>query len=495
MKNRNLEDINWQQEFPEIPDCVRSAVNNANQSVLQKEERKIRHISKKGILLLAAALTLFSGMTAFAATSLWQERMEKMNEQEMAEYFSNITTSKAPAFRYSRDMTENEKQLFEELKTAYEMDGVFPEGALSMISSVEEYNGKGIGYDSQSGTFFLPQETLTEEQLLQIIDFYHKVDYSLQKVSVLVENGEMDLMQSGTLDEKFEVQIMQEFEKINDNVSHFVVDLEGMKMPKEIAASCDFVYLGYENEIKRMPIGEGDVDLFFQLKENEKLYALDADKDNNLYLSVREYGEDAKVSKSILVKLDSDGKIVTEYAVSEAVSQNGKELSGLNAYKMIEDAEGRLFVKTFWSGELLLFVFNEDGSFAGTIETDAYETHPVGNMCIGKDGNLYVLGKTEIISIDIENLEVLTGYPYATDNMDAAVDVVYHIDEKNMYLLGYDGLYLTALEENTATQILAPYESDVFQEGARCYPIDNNTLAVANYQDAGITLTYLLINK
>lgn len=495
MKNRNFEEINWKQEFPEVPDCVRKAVSYANQSVMQKEERKIRHISKKGLLILAAALTLFSGMTAFAATSLWQQRMENLNEQEMAEYFSGITTSNAPAFRYSRGMTDNEKQLFDKLKTAYEMDGVFPQGTLSMISGAEEYKGKGVGYDAQSGTFFLPKEDLTNEQMLQIIDFYHKVDYSLAQASVLLENGEMGLTKENVFKDDKVFETMQNFETLNDKVSHFVVNLEGTQMPKEIAAGNDFVYLGYENEIKRMPVGKEEINTFYELKENEKLYALDADKENNVYLSIREYGENAKVQKSTLIKIDEQGSVVTEYDVSDVVSQYGKELSSLNAYKMVEDAEGNLYVKTFWAGELMVFVFNPVGSFAGTIEADAYETHPAGDMCLGKDGNVYVLGKNEIICIDVKKSEVVKAYPYVTDNMKAAIDMVYPADENNFYLFSYDGLYLASLEENTVNQILAPYESEVFAEGARCYPIDSSTLVIANYQDEGIMITYLSISK
>ena len=495
MKSRNLEEVNWKQEFPEVPDCVRNVVNNANQSILEKDERKIRHMSRKGILLLVAALTLFSGMTAFAATSLWQQRMEKMNEQEMVEYLLSITMSNAPAFHYSRGMTENEKQLFEELKSAYEMNGVFPKGTLNMISDAKEYKGKGISYEVQSGTFFLPQETLTEEQMLQIIDFYHKVDYSLAQASELLENEHMNISKENVSKDDKKFEIMHNFEKLNDSISHFVVNLNDTQMPKEIAAGNDFIYLGYENEIKCMPIGKEDIKTFYELKKNEKLYSLDADKENNVYLSVREYGENAKVQKSTLIKLDAQGNVITEYAISDAVSKNGKELSELNAYKMLENAEGSLCVKTFWSKELLLFIFNPDGSFAGTIEADTYETHPSGDMCLGKDGNVYVLGKKELICIDAEKWEVVKTDSYVTDNMRAAFDIVYSIDEDNFYLFSYDGLYLVSFGEKTVNQILAPYESGVFAEGSRCYPINENTLVVANYQDEGIALTYLSINK
>lgn len=494
MKKRNFEDINFKQEFPETPECVFNAVKNANQYILQKEENKSRNMSKKAILLLAAVFTLFSGMTAFAATTLWQQRMENMNEQEMLKYFYSITASNAPAFRYNREMTADEKQLFEELKVAYETEGKFPEGMLLMLSGAEEYNGKNIGYEPESGTFFLPQENLTVEQMLQIIDFYHKVDYSLQKVSELATEGKTEFDVSDASNNAG-TELVNDFQNVNNNVSCYTLQMEGAEMAKEIAAGADFIYLGYEREIRRIAIGERENEIIYKMEENEKLYAIDADKENNIYLSLRKYDADGKNTDSRLLKIDKDGKILTQYAFTDAISKKGKELSNLNAYKMVEDKEGRLFVKTFWSDKLLLFVFNEDGSFNNTIEEELYEMHPASDMCIGKDGNLYVLGKNEIICIDTEKLEVQTVYTYIDDSMNAAMDIIYPIDEKSMYLLGYDGLYKIGLEDKTVNQLLKPYETSVLQEGMKCYPIDGDVLVVANRQDSGMTLTYFQIIK
>ena len=44
-----------------------------------------------------------------------------------------------------------------------------------MLKSADEYNGKNIGYDRRSGTFFLPEKEMSEEQILQThqIDFHY----------------------------------------------------------------------------------------------------------------------------------------------------------------------------------------------------------------------------------------------------------------------------------------------------------------------------------
>ena len=171
MGNRKLENINWEQEFPEVPECVHAAVLQASEMLLLKEQKKVRRMSLKGVWLLAACLTLFSGMTVLAASNLWQQRMEAMNQEEVESYFLSIAESGAPAFRYSRPMNAEESDLFAQLTIAYEEEGIFPEGCVTMLSGNEEYKGKGVGYDIVSGTFFFP-ETLSKEELLLIIDFY-----------------------------------------------------------------------------------------------------------------------------------------------------------------------------------------------------------------------------------------------------------------------------------------------------------------------------------
>ena len=137
MDKKQIESINWQQEFPEIPKCVQVAIQNANHTVSQKKQSK--HLSKKSILLLVAALTLFAGMTTVAAEGLWQQRVEALNEEEMLQYFASITTSNAPAFRYNRGMTDAEKEQYEALKSAYEMEGVFPENMENVILRAVKY--------------------------------------------------------------------------------------------------------------------------------------------------------------------------------------------------------------------------------------------------------------------------------------------------------------------------------------------------------------------
>ena len=80
-KYEKIEAINWDREFPQIPECVHNAIDNAGREILTKRQKKIKHFSKKRTLLLVAVITLLSGMTVFASANLWQQRMLEMNQE------------------------------------------------------------------------------------------------------------------------------------------------------------------------------------------------------------------------------------------------------------------------------------------------------------------------------------------------------------------------------------------------------------------------------
>lgn len=220
MKYERVEEINWEKEFPQVPECVHNAIDNISSEILTKRTKKIKRFSKKRTLLLVAVITLLSGMTVFASANLWQQRMMEMNQEEIESYFISIASSKAPSFRYNRVMTEEERLLWDEMKYLYQNQGMFPKSSLAMLKSADEYNGKNIGYDKESGTFFLPEKELSEEQILQIIDFQHKAEYAVSNINELKEEQEIKEILVGADKEENEKII------INDNISGYQIPLE-----------------------------------------------------------------------------------------------------------------------------------------------------------------------------------------------------------------------------------------------------------------------------
>lgn len=492
---KKLDYVNWEEEFPQVPECVHRAVQDAGDIILQKKQGRKKNRSKRGVILLVACLTLLSGMTVFAASSLWQQRMESMNRKEVEEYYLSIAGSGAPAFRYSRAFFKEEEAEFEQLFVAYEEGGVFPEGCVTMLSERKEYKGRGVGFEPISSTFFLPEERLSEEELLQLVDFYHKADYALQKV--VQEEEEMTIepiaveTEPPVIEEVKKPVIMQEFMPLNDMLEYYQFTISTEEYVQEIAVGTEYMYMGDKKQILRMPVGTDEAECIYTFGEEASLFALDADKEDNLYVSVREYVAETDNYRNRLIKLSADGESILEYDVEAAKYGDEISLNDHIAYKMLPGEDGRLYVKDRWLNRLCVYVFDAAGEFEGVIVDKNIEVHPAGSMCRTEEGSIYVLGMEEIILLDTEHMCVAETYAYTAPEMAAAVDILYPMGADSFYLLSYDGLFVTTLGEGSSTQILAPFELDIFSDGMRRYPVSEDTLVVANYADPGVKVTYL----
>ena len=89
-----------------------------------------------------------------------------MNEKEMEEYFVQIYRNAIGVDNYNRPYTESEKERMEQLRKSYEETGLFPKGALTMISEPEAYRGKGVAFYGDTATFFFPEKEMSDEELL-----------------------------------------------------------------------------------------------------------------------------------------------------------------------------------------------------------------------------------------------------------------------------------------------------------------------------------------
>lgn len=79
---------------------------------------------------------------------------------------------------YSRNLTETENNMFDQLREEYE-HGKFPEGKLLTVEKTADVPEVALVYCYENSTFYLPEQELSEQQILEIIDFCYKRDYAL----------------------------------------------------------------------------------------------------------------------------------------------------------------------------------------------------------------------------------------------------------------------------------------------------------------------------
>ena len=110
--------------------------------------------------------------------SLIQERMEQIPEKEIKDITQVLDEQAVSADTFNREYTEKEQERMQKLKQAYS-EGTFPENELLQEKTISKDMTEELYFAQDTSTFYLPDRELTDEELLQIIDFYTKRDYAL----------------------------------------------------------------------------------------------------------------------------------------------------------------------------------------------------------------------------------------------------------------------------------------------------------------------------
>lgn len=143
------------------------------------------------VIIVFAIICIFS-IPTIAAVDYVKERMLKLDKEDQKKYQDTVETTveDTEAVTYSRALREREEQRYKELFEAYEGTGTFPENELQIFNTVHDMKlaevtkEECVVYVTETRTIYLPDRSLTDEEFLQIIDFYHKADYSLQQSEV-----------------------------------------------------------------------------------------------------------------------------------------------------------------------------------------------------------------------------------------------------------------------------------------------------------------------
>lgn len=132
----------------------------------------------------AAVLIAVSGIAAFPVrafvNSLLQERLEAMPKEAVEEVYDTAARSQEEADTYSRAYTDSEKTRYQELAGKY-LAGTFPEGEIPQADSEEDVKEDELCFIVPRSTFYLPDRELTDEEILEIIDFSVKRDYAFRQ--------------------------------------------------------------------------------------------------------------------------------------------------------------------------------------------------------------------------------------------------------------------------------------------------------------------------
>lgn len=132
----------------------------------------------------AAALVLIAGAVIPSQAGLRhfvKDRLENMPKQELEAVDQMVQDqNNAEADSFSRDYSKEEIKRMQQLQEDYQ-NGRFPQQTITFTDSVGQIPDDSLRYDPDTGFLYLPDRMLTDEELLQIIDFNYTRDYAVSQ--------------------------------------------------------------------------------------------------------------------------------------------------------------------------------------------------------------------------------------------------------------------------------------------------------------------------
>lgn len=460
----------------------------------KRVNQTVRHYGFRRIVIPAAACLLLASVTV-TASGLYRARMESMNHEKLETYFSGLQEADVAADSYSRPLTDGEKNRLEELRQAYLEEGYFPQKELAMLDSPEKYK-KGVAFYAARSTFFLPEEEMTEEELLELIDFREKRDYSLAKITEEIEAGDYEYVKTedsalpGDMSQESGSQQTQGAGEASvvpgadTAAQEWQIAYAGeLSIRCAVAAEQGLYVGGFTMEgkarVEYLTYGSGTPEKFYDdFDEDGEVYSLCIAPDGSVYAALRglaspgaEHGR-----LPVIYHISPEGKLLNSFTVGE------REWNIVDS--MATDAQGRLYMRIRMQEDgSYVRIYSAEGELIGTVaDDDSYAVQGAGALGQGKDGKVYAaalaVGNTTagdmamtLVSVDPESLRLV---PVAGgENVICSADTIYPwkmvaagvSDGSDFILWGYSGVDTYRLEDAEFTRAQEVWEMPCGTEG------------------------------
>ncbi len=152
------------------------------QKQMENEKKRTWDLRKMGTVAAAFVMAAVISVPVQAMVSdIVRARMESVPVEEMQGLNMMVQSlDDVQADGFSREYSEQEKERSKELWQAYE-NGAFPEKVIVQVDSAEEVPDGTLCYIKATGIFNLPSSEMTDEEILEIIDFQHKMSYAVEQ--------------------------------------------------------------------------------------------------------------------------------------------------------------------------------------------------------------------------------------------------------------------------------------------------------------------------
>lgn len=233
----------------ELPNSYEMRFQNTLEKISVKRTKRyfLLFHSKVAAVIALCVISLSMSIGAGAAINLYKQRMNSLKEEEMVRYNSEVQNTDKEADSFSRQLSTLERDKMLKLRKEYETEGRFP---TKKILKVQKKNDVVFGefcFCVENSTFYLPKQKLTDDEVLQIIDFMEKRDYSVRKKNSVSELPSSE-NEKVSKDEAVELakKILADVYKLDTTYADEEIEFETTQNSKGEKLSSYFVYLKNE---------------------------------------------------------------------------------------------------------------------------------------------------------------------------------------------------------------------------------------------------------
>ena len=308
----------------ELPNSYEMRFQNTLEKISAKKAKRyfLLFHSKVAAVIALCVVSLSLSIGAGAAINLYIQRMNSLNEEEMLTYNSEVQNTDKEADSFSRQLSKLERDKMLEFREEYETEGRFPTKEILKVQKKSEVVHGELCFCVENSTFYLPKQELTDDELLQIIDFMEKRDYSVRK-----KNSVSELPSS-------------ENEKVSED--------EAVEFAKKILA-----------DVYNLDITYADEEIEFETTQNSKGEKLSS---YFVYLKNRKWEFDATVEidseTGVLNGIDIDNKCKEECISGIKVEKKRYQEYGSEIRQLYEHLQYGKNIKKMW----VTYNYLEDGT-------------------------------------------------------------------------------------------------------------------------------------
>lgn len=308
----------------ELPNSYEMRFQNTLEKISAKKAKRyfLLFHSKVAAVIALCVVSLSLSIGAGAAINLYIQRMNSLNEEEMLTYNSEVQNTDKEADSFSRQLSKLERDKMLEFREEYETEGRFPTKEILKVQKKSEVVHGELCFCVENSTFYLPKQELTDDELLQIIDFMEKRDYSVRK-----KNSVSELPSS-------------ENEKVSED--------EAVEFAKKILA-----------DVYNLDITYADEEIEFETTQNSKGEKLSS---YFVYLKNRKWEFDATVEidseTGVLNGIDIDNKSKEECISGIKVEKKRYQEYGSEVRQLYEHLQYGKNIKKMW----VTYNYLEDGT-------------------------------------------------------------------------------------------------------------------------------------